>query len=303
MRILLVTNKTLNRKGIKRFDSGYYNTYVPLLELGHQVYFYDSAGPQKESLRDAIDRFQPDLIFSCITGDASLTPFEDIPTIEEETKRGNIKTFNWFCDDTWRFDNFSSKMCWKFNYCSTPQPSYVEKYKQIGYNNILLGMWHTNVDLYPVEQKILDFSFCGSPNLQRAAIYTNLQTIVGNNFHYMTGASYEDMLSLYARSYIGLNFSKNENDPQKKTQLKQRMVEIPAAKCMLLTEHAADIEFFFENEKEMVTFRSEQELYDKIKYFRTNPDHAIKIAIKGYIRFMKEHQSKIRLAKLLEQIK
>ena len=45
MKIILVLNKTLQRGDGIKFDSGYYNLYIPLLEIGHEVYFYDTINP------------------------------------------------------------------------------------------------------------------------------------------------------------------------------------------------------------------------------------------------------------------
>ena len=45
MKILLVLNKTLPRGDNIKFDIGYYNFYIPLLEMGHEVYFYDTINP------------------------------------------------------------------------------------------------------------------------------------------------------------------------------------------------------------------------------------------------------------------
>ena len=110
MKILLTTNKTLSNGKTKWIDGGYYNTYLPLKDLGHDVYFWDTVSPQELDYQKVVDTFKPDLIFACITGDLTIAPAEKtaMESIVEITKKGNIKTFNWFCDDTWRFDTFST---------------------------------------------------------------------------------------------------------------------------------------------------------------------------------------------------
>jgi hypothetical protein len=107
MKILLVLNKTLPRGDKIKFDIGYYNFYIPLLEMGHEVYFYDTINPTEKDFNKVVNAFQPNFIFCCICGDKNVAPFEPLEQIKEITKKGNIKTFNWFCDDTWRFDSFS----------------------------------------------------------------------------------------------------------------------------------------------------------------------------------------------------
>ena len=146
MKILLTLNKTY--RGMP--DAGHWYTYLPLKELGHEVYWYDTVNPpEKYSYDKIIEHFKPDLIFCCMTGDRAITPYEPWEHIRRETVTGRTKTFNWFCDDTWRFDKFSKIACSCFTVCSTPEISYVDKYKKIGYNNILLGTWHANSDFYP----------------------------------------------------------------------------------------------------------------------------------------------------------
>ena len=302
MKILLITNKTLRRGNTIKMDTGYLNTYVPLLQLGHQVYFYDSVNPIEKDLQKVIDQFKPELIFSCITGNNFITPYEQIDVIEQETKKGNIKTFNFFCDDTWRFDNFSSQMCWKFTCCSTPEPTYVQKYKNIGYNNIILGMWHVNKDLFILTNNKTNFlSFCGHLNQQRQKTF---QILKNNNIdlNIKYGISYEDMLEILSSCYCGLNFSINENDPQKKTQMKLRIFEITAANSLLLTEYTPGLEQLFEIDKEIITFSSQRELFDKIKYLRNNLNVCKEISLKGHQRFLKDHESRIRLSSLIQQI-
>ena len=125
MKILLTLNKTY--RGLP--DSGYWYVYMPLKQLGHEVYWYDTVNPDEKDYSKIIEQFKPDLIFCCVTNDRSIAPHEPWDEITQETKSGRTKTFNWFCDDTWRFDDFSSAACQCFNVCSTPDPRYIEKYK------------------------------------------------------------------------------------------------------------------------------------------------------------------------------
>lgn len=305
MKILLVINKTINRNGTEVFDSGYFNLYVPFLELGHQVYFYDIADKRNNNsyFLQTVKEFKPDLIFCCLTGNQRFMVGEpNIELFEEITKKGNIKTFNWFCDDTWRFESFSSKICNKFTCCSTPEPTYVQKYKDIGYNNIILGGWHSNPDLYINihRKRIVNVGFCGGLNQQRQKIFQIIQNSGCPLVEIKQNISYEDMLDLYCRSKIGVNFSVNANNGL--TQMKQRVFEIPAAKALLITEYTKGLEEFFELNKEIITFTSQRELFDKIKFYLNNEFARKEIAQAGFVRFTKEHTSRIRLTNILKQI-
>ena len=73
MKILLTTNKTLSNGKTKWLDGGYYNVYLPLKDMGHDVYFWDTVAPEDPDYQKVIDQFKPDLIFCCVTGDLSFT--------------------------------------------------------------------------------------------------------------------------------------------------------------------------------------------------------------------------------------
>ena len=300
MNILLTLNKTYRNQ----MDGGYWNVYLPLLELGHNVYWYDTVNPKEKDYKKIIKAFKPDLIFSCMTGDPHITPYEPWDEIIEETNSGRTKTFNWFCDDTWRFDSFSSKVCASFNVCSTPEPSYIQKYKDIGYNNILLGCWHINKDTYPntlFEEKNIDLLFMGNPTSSRRQF---LRIAEKNNISITNiyGVSHEEMLEYYSKSRIGINLSINDNDPERKTQMKQRMFEVPAGRGLLLTQHHEALEHFYEIDKEIITFKTYDEFVKKTSFLLKNPKFVNKIANNGYSRFLKQHESKVRLKNVLEKI-
>ena len=298
MKILLVVNKTYRGQ----IDGGWWYLYLPLKELGHEVLFYDTVNPKQKNFAKVVESFKPDLIFCCMTGDKTITPHEPWEHIKKETDSGRTLTFNWFCDDTWRFESFSKAACRYFNVCSTPEPSYVDKYKISGYSNILIGAWHANVDLYKEahkEEKNVQISFMGALNDLRKNFIEVHRDIPIETF---SGLPHEEMLAVHARSKIGINLSVNENDPQKKTQMKQRIFEIPAANTLLLTEHHDGIEQFFDINKEIITFRSNQEFSEKAKFLLSRPLITNKIAEMGHKRFLAEHESKVRLTKIIEQI-
>ena len=307
MRILLTTNKTLSNGKSKWIDGGYYDTYIPLKDLGHEVYFWDTVEPEEPDYQKVIDKFKPDLIFCCVTGDASLTPAEPIvwDIIPKITEKGNIKTFNWFCDDTWRFDNFSSKVCNLFTACSTPEPDYVQSYRDIGYNNIIVGGWHINHKYYPTEklEKKYDVTFIGqlnNPDRKRYINYLKENDISVSNFH---GLSHDEMTKVWTQTKIGLNFSKNFNGTPVRTQMKLRPFEITAARdTMLLTEHHSVLEHFFNIDKEIVTFKSAKEMLTKVKILLDRNNVRKKIAMAGNKRFGEEHSSHKRMEYVIGEI-
>ena len=298
MKILLTLNKTY--RGLP--DSGYWYVYMPLKQLGHEVYWYDTVNPDEKDYNKIIEQFKPDLIFCCVTNNRFIAPHEPWGEITQETKSGRTKTFNWFCDDTWRFDEFSSAACQCFNVCSTPDPRYIEKYKSAGYDNAILGAWHANSGFYPkikFKKKDIDISFIGAPTPSRMKIFDNIDVPIENIF----GVNMKELFLCHSRSKIGINFSTNDNDPHHKTEIKQRIFEIAAGSGLLLTQYHDGIEQFFEIDKEIITYKTTEELSEKSKALLKNPKLVERIAAAGHKRFLAEHDSKIRLAVLLEKIK
>jgi len=297
MKIVLAANKTYRG----HLDGTYWYMYLPLTKIGHDVYFYDTVNPEEKDFYKVIEDNKPDLIFSCFTGDRAITPYEPWEEIKKETDSGRTRTFNWYCDDTWRFDTFSSKTCQNFTVCSTPEYSYIEKYKELGYSNIIEANWHANIDLYnniPFEEKDIDISFAGAITRTRKIFFDLCDTPVQTT----SGVSHEELLRVHSRSKIGLNLSKNDNDPRGKTQMKQRIFEIVAGNCLLFTEYHPGLERYFEIDKEIVTFSSLMVFKQKSKVLLSNDKLVKSISERGHKRFIQEHESTIRLAKTLDKV-
>jgi len=297
MKILLTLNKTYRNVS----DTGHAYVYTPLQELGHEVYWYDTVDPEEKDYDKIIEDFKPDLIFCCMTGNHFITPYEPWNSIKRETVAGRIKTFNWFCDDTWRFDNFSKGVCEYFTACSTPEPDYIKKYKDIGYENIILGCWHANSKFYPrvdFDKKERDISFIGNLTPNRRRFFDSVDVPVENIF----GVSIEELFISHSNTKMGVNLSTNDNDPFGKTQMKGRMFEIPAGAGLLVTEHHDAIENFYELDEEIITFKTVDEFNKKVEFLLKRPKLVQKLAWNGYQRFLKDHDSKVRLKSILKEI-
>ena len=305
MKIFLVAPKSISnhRKPGQsfRYDYAFWNFYFPLLSLGHEVTFFDTSHLGDQELQPAIEKVKPELLFCIMTGDTNYTPQEPWDTVKQETKKGRLKTFNWFCDDSWRFDGFSSNVCHNFHACSTPEQRFVEKYKEIGYNNIIYGTWHANADFYAHigAQKHSRVGFIGAPTGDRQQVLDGLRRKEVEVLH-PERASFEDLLYTYHSSLLGLNLSKNPANMQR--QVKGRLFEIPATQTLMITETTPDVENYFVPDRDIITFDSFPELAEKVKFLLSKPALAKKIAQTGFAHFMKHHESKVRLASVLEQI-
>ena len=303
-RIIVVAPKSITRHQDKvafRFDYAYWNFYLPLLSMGYEVKFFDTSLYGDKELAVLIKDFRPHLLFCVMTGSPLYCPSEPWETIKKTTEAGNIVTFNWFCDDSWRFNEFSKKVCNYFHFCSTPEKQYVDKYKKIGYDNILYAAWCANSELYSnldcVKKNIACFS--GGKHGDRIA-YLHMLEEAKFPVHTPSDSSFESMIAGYSSSLMGLNFSKNSNGTG--TQMKARMFEVPATGALLITEYTEDLENCFDIGEEILTFTKETELLDILEELNKDVNVALDMAKKGHARFMKDHDSKVRLGTLLETI-
>ena len=299
MKILLVINKTY--RGV--LDGTHWYLHQPLIELGHNVHLYDTVegDPDERDFNTVVEHFKPDLVFCMLTGNPKLAPYEPWEALHKETVSGRTKTFKWFCDDTWRFNTFSKVACNNFAVCSTPERGHVEKYHQIGYKNIIVANWHANSKFFTpktFEKRPTDLSFVGALTSARKNFFVNSN-------HKMTfyfKLSQEQLFDAFCSSKIGVNLSFNENDPLMATQMKQRMFEIPAGAGLMITQYHEGIEEYYKIDKEIITFNSPIEYNEKLNFLLQNQHVAKSIAHRGHQRYLKEHDSKIRLTNVLEQI-
>jgi spore maturation protein CgeB len=309
MKIVLVAPKSTTGHKYSdtefRFDYAYWNFYLPLLSLGHQVLFFDTSiwGDQQLSL--VVEREKPDMLFCIMTGDPGACPQEPWETIKTETESGRTFTFNWFCDDAWRFDNFSKDVCKYFNaVVTTDNPDDVLKYKKIGYYNCIFAHWHANGDVYSGvhSAKASLISFVGNSHGDRKTTFDTLES-AGVKVDHHTGVSFEDMIWNYSRALMGLSLSKNSNDEGGKLILKARPFEITAVGSLLVAQNAVGLSDCFELNKEAISFETTEELIEKCKFLSTKPKIIHNIATAGHRRFLKDHDSRVRLATVLKKIR
>ena len=307
MKIILVAPKSITNHRYDmepfRFDYGFWNFYLPLIKLGHEVEFFDSSVSGDEDLSYLISLFEPELIFCIMTGSKIYCPKEPWTTVRRETKKGNIKTFNWFCDDSWRFEGFSSEVCTSFHYCSTPEKRFLKKYKDIGYDNIVYATWHANGDLYSslsdADRRHM-FSFVGGDHGKRAEYIKSL-TDKSYDVFIPKDKSFEGMLWAYSSSFAGLSFS--QNSANSGTQMKARMFEVPATGALLVTEYTEDLENCYDLDRDILVFKNQRELVGIARDIDKNPSLYKLVAKNGFKKFKSRHDSSVRLRKLLEDIK
>jgi len=162
----------------------------------------------RELLRTVAD-LKPDLCFFSLVDDEI-----EKAVIGKITKELNIKPLAWFGDDEWRFNSHSRRYAPFFSFIVSTDPKAEEKYRRIGYQNIIHVSSAVNTDDYrPTRNnKNIDVSFVGSFNKERGRIISAIQNsginLVVHGAGWLAGrVSQEEMVDLISRSKIGLSLN------------------------------------------------------------------------------------------------
>ena len=91
-------------------------------------------------------------------------------------------TINWFGDDTWRFEDFTSLYAPFFTYCITTDKFSISKYKNLGITKVILSQWAAIDDenfskIAPLPFKH-EVSFIGGYNRYRAWFIKKLNKLL-----------------------------------------------------------------------------------------------------------------------------
>lgn len=77
-----------------------------------------------------------------------------------------------------------------------------------------------------------------------------------------------------------------------------RMLEVTGTGAMLMAEHYDVLQKYFKIGTEMETFRSKEELIEKVRYFKAHPQECALIARRGQERCLREYSMEVRVEEL-----
>lgn len=297
------------------FSFEHTNFYETLINMGHNIIYFDFMSAYKgngkkqmnKQLLDLVEAERPDLVFFCLFTDE----------FEKDTIKqiGQIApTFNWFCDDHWRFDNYSKFWAPYFTYVSTTATSALPKYEKIGYKNVIKTQWACNHFTYkklnlPLKYEV---TFVGQPHGRRKKIIEKLRHAGINVQTWGHGwengrVSQEEMIRIFNQSKINLNLS-NSSQPwwknilhgQEHQQIKGRNFEIPGCGGFILSGQADNLENYYKIGKEIDVYKNTNNLIEKIKYYLSHDEERERITQAGLKRTINEHTYEIRFNKIFE---
>jgi spore maturation protein CgeB len=321
MKILYVASKYDYGDPSRGLSFEHYNFYDTLAHMGHDITYFDFMTKYQQRgksamnvrLRDVVRSEKPDLLFCVLYTDQF-----DINTMRSISQQTDTITFNWFCDDHWRFDNFSRYWAPAFNWVSTTAASALHKYRQIGYANVIKTQWACNHFLYQpsTSQPDYDVTFIGQPHGTRRQIIAAIRAagIEVKTWGYGWEAgrlTQEEMIQVFNGSRINLNLSNASTIgigwrkwlPGHRTplpqQIKGRNFEIPGCRGFLLTGLAENLEEYYLPGREVDVFTTVEDLVSKIQFYLDNETERQRMAQAGYVRTMAEHTYEKRFNDIL----
>lgn len=196
----------------------------------------------------------------------------------------------------------------------------VFKFQEFGINAIPYWGFFDTKRYHKIEnlQKDIDVSFIGQVTNKPGRLeYIN--HLLENNINIKTFGlhspggiiSFENMIEIYNRTKINLNFSGLMELPwlirdypiyKRKKQLKGRPLETAMCGGFVLTEYAQGMENLFEIGKEIDVFYDKEELLEKVKYYLEHEEERESIAKRGYERAIKDYDVKVAIPKLIATI-
>jgi spore maturation protein CgeB len=218
MNILYVALKYDYGQPERGYSFEHFNFYTSLQNMGYDIFYFDFMTMVQEHGRDWMNRYllevvqaeKPNLMFTVLALEDQLDPTV-VRAISEST---DTITLNWFCDDHYRFDNYSRHWAPCFNWVVTTDESALPKYGQIGYHNVIKSQWACNHHLYQKLDLPLkyDVTFVGQPHGNRRAIVQSLrnagiQVRVWGHGWESGRLSQEKMIHVFNQSRINMNLA------------------------------------------------------------------------------------------------
>ncbi|MGH9881418.1 MAG: glycosyltransferase family protein, partial [Pyrinomonadaceae bacterium] len=104
---------------------------------------------------------------------------------------------------------------------------------------------------------------------------------------------FEEIRKVFSSHEVILNFSNVWADGRPGSRLiahvRLRDFEAPMCRTCYLTEYTDELAEFYELEKEIVTYRSPEELVNKTRYYLAHAEEAERIREAGYQRALRDH--------------
>jgi spore maturation protein CgeB len=116
----------------------------------------------------------------------------------------------------------------------------------------------------------------------------------------------DDLISLYSRSHVSLGFLEvyDGHDASRviTRHLHLREFEAPMCRALYFTGYMEELAEMFEPDREVIVYRDQYELLDKVRYYLDHPGEADKIREAGYKRALQDHTYQGRFNALFQMV-
>lgn len=251
------------------------------------------------------ERTRPDLLFA--------VPFTDevYPQTLAAIDRHLCPVVCWFCDDHWRFPQFTRFFAPHVTLSVTTCREALAWYARRG-ARVVLSQWAANTETFrPAAEPAApayEVSFVGAAYGRRPAwikhlVQAGVKTSCFGHGWPAGPISEAAMVDVYRASRVNLNFATGGTAftglwPRRTKQIKARLFEVTACGGFLLTEEVEGLEEYFQPRKEIETFASAEELLDKCRYYLEHEPERRAIASAGCARTHREHTYRQRFGEI-----
>jgi spore maturation protein CgeB len=205
---------------------------------------------------------------------------------------------------------FRSDKAREFDYVFVNQLRYVDEFKTVGVEDPIFLPHAAEPQAYPKYDivKKWDVSFIG--HLQDVKNYNGFSRIdmldrafkEFPNFYFgsrnpmdKTVNLFEDASKKFCQTRVVLNISIKDD-------INMRNFEIASSGSFQLTNYIPTIDQVFEDGKHLVTYKTLDEMVEKVKYYLEHEEEREKIALAGYEHFLKHHTYRHRIETILKTI-
>ena len=284
--------------------------------MGHSVVQFDFMARERavgrsrmrRELVEMAVREKPDVVFFCLFTDEL-----DPETLAETGAGAGAPTVNWFADDHWRFDDFSSAVAPALDWSVTTDEDSLPKYAAAGIGNVILSQWACNRYAYgPTRGPIVrGVTFVGQAHADRPEVIGALRKAGIEVDCWGLGwpagrVEHDEMVRIFSTSAVNLNLANSSSPPQtirallgrvlgrgpetlRPPQIKGRTFEVPGCGGFELTERVPHLERYFDLEREIAVYDDTDDLVEQARFWLDHPEERSAVAEAGYRRVMAEH--------------
>lgn len=307
-----------------RGNSFEYDYFFPALQkLCERVDFVDSLSlrgldPEKQyqQLSSSAGAMDATLLFCVLFRDEP-----DPRVLSDIRDKVQVPVVNWFCDDHWRYSEFSRVLAPHLSLSVTTDAVALERYRSDGFP-VFKSQWgaplHSTEGMRVHSSPTPSLVFVGQTYGRRRAMLQRISRRLGHEALHVYGYGTErgrlstmDMYRAFNENVASLNFSDSWNGRVRESlgylvpsvrrprQIKARVFEVTAAGGVLVTQNAPGLADYFAIGTEIHVAEDADTVVAIVRQLVQDPDSRTRMAEAGQRRAVREHSVVQRLAGVL----